>query len=90
MDRALDARHCVYKGPLRAAFIHPLAELSEGYFKSGVEQVVALAENLGTTYNSGALIFRGGEQPEQSPGPKIWALYGLRNRRRIAVDRQSS
>lgn len=71
-DRALDARYCVYKGALWAAFIHPLAELSEGYFKSGVEQVVTLAENFGTTSNSGALIFGGGEQQQEPPpGPKI-------------------
>jgi hypothetical protein len=70
-DRALDARYCVYKGTLSAGFIHPMGELSENYFKSGVEQVVTLAENFGTTYNSGALIFGGGQEPEPSPGPKI-------------------
>jgi hypothetical protein len=70
-DRALDARYCVYKGALLAAFIHPLAELSESYFKSGVEQVVTLAETFGTTYNSGALIFGGSQEPEPSPRPKI-------------------
>lgn len=70
-DRALDARYCVYKGALWAAFIHPLAELSEAYFESGVEQVVTLAETFGTTYNSGAFIFGGGEEQAPSPGPNL-------------------
>ncbi len=61
-DRALDARYCVSRDMLWSAFIHPLGELSDGFLCSGVEQVVNLAKNFGTSYSSGALAFGG--EPE--------------------------
>ena len=60
-DRALDARYCLYDGYLWSAFIHPLAELSEEYLRSGLDQVVTLVLTYGTSYTSGALQF-GGER----------------------------
>ena len=58
-DRALDARYCVKGDTLWSAFIHPLAQLSGGQFMNGLQQVVTLAKNYGTSYSSGDLFFKG-------------------------------
>ena len=58
-DRALDARYCVKGDTLWSAFIHPLAQLSGGQFMNGLQQVVTLAKNYGTSYSSGDLFFNG-------------------------------
>ncbi len=62
-DTALDARYAVAKGALWSAFIHPLSPLGDGEFESGLRQVATLAATYGTTYNSGALRFGGGDAP---------------------------
>ena len=58
-DRALDARYCINGDHLWSAFIHPLEELTDGLFLSGLNQVVTLADNYGTSFSSGALVFGG-------------------------------
>ncbi len=58
-DRALDARYCINDETLWSAFIHPLEQLNDGQFLSGLDQVVTLAKNYGTTFSSGGLIFGG-------------------------------
>ena len=60
-DSALDARYAVAKEVLWSAFIHPLSSLSDREFLVGVGQVVNLVSNYGSSYSSGALIFRGGD-----------------------------
>ncbi len=63
-DSALDARYSIANDTLWAAFIHPLSDLSEELFISGVAQSVNLAATYGTTYSSGAVIFNGGDSRE--------------------------
>lgn len=58
-DRALDARYCLYDGKLWSAFLHPLKNLDEKLFQSAVRQVATLADNHGSSYSSGELIFGG-------------------------------
>lgn len=58
-DRALDARYALTDDYLWAAFIHPLSPLSEAFLLSGLRQVATLAENFGTSYSSGELVFGG-------------------------------
>lgn len=60
-DSALDARYSIAKGKLWSAFIHPLAELTDEQFYSGLAQTITLAKSYGDTYSSGALIFKGGD-----------------------------
>ena len=60
-DRALDARYAVARGYVWSAFIHPLSVLSEAQFVDGVQQVVTLADNYGTSYSSTDLLFQGGQ-----------------------------
>lgn len=60
-DTALDARYAVAQGRLWSVFIHPLASLEKNEFLSGLGQVVILALTYGSTYQSGALAFRGGD-----------------------------
>lgn len=60
-DSALDARYAIAKGKLWSAFIHPLSELNEEQFFSGLAQTITLVKSYGETYSSGALIFKGGD-----------------------------
>jgi len=60
-DSALDARYSIAKEIVWAAFIHPLRELGNEEFLSGVGQAVNLALTYGEGYSSGALIFGGGD-----------------------------
>lgn len=60
-DSALDARYCIAQNIVWAAFIHPLSILSEEQFFSGLGQTINLAATYGTTFSSGALIFKGGD-----------------------------
>ncbi|MBN4069250.1 hypothetical protein JYT12_01265 [Beggiatoa alba] len=64
-DSALDARYSIANETLWAAFVHPLSDLSDHLFFSGVAQSVNLAATYGTTYSSGALVFNGGDSAEQ-------------------------
>lgn len=58
-DRALDARYCINGDMLWSAFIHPLEQLHANQFLNGLQQVVTLAKNYGTSYSSGDLAFNG-------------------------------
>jgi len=60
-DSALDARYSIAKDIVWAAFIHPLRELGDEEFLSGLGQAVNLALTYGENYSSGALIFGGGD-----------------------------
>jgi len=64
-DSALDARYSIARGVLWSAFIHPLSELSDHQFIDGLAQTVNLAGTFGTSYSSGALIFRGGDSKKE-------------------------
>lgn len=60
-DSALDARYSIAKDIVWATFLHPLKELGDAQFLSGVGQTVNLALTYGEGYSSGALIFGGGD-----------------------------
>jgi len=60
-DSALDARYSIAKEKLWSAYIHPLAELSDEQFYSGLAQTITLVKSYGDTYSSGALVFKGGD-----------------------------
>jgi hypothetical protein len=60
-DTALDARYAIAKGLLWATFIHPLSELHDTQFITGIGQTVNAAKSYGTTYSSGVLSFGGGD-----------------------------
>lgn len=60
-DTALDARYAVAKDVVWSVFIHPLAVLQDEEFLSGLGQTINLAKTYGSSYTSGALIFRGGD-----------------------------
>lgn len=60
-DSALDARYSIAKEKLWSAYIHPLAELSDEQFFSGLAQTITLVKSYGDTYSSGALVFSGGD-----------------------------
>lgn len=64
-DSALDARYSVANGVVWSVFIHSLSILSDEEFVSGFAQAVTAASTFGSTYSSGALIFRGGDSGEQ-------------------------
>jgi hypothetical protein len=60
-DRALDARYAAGRGYLWSVFVHPLSTLTDSEFLDGVEQVMTLARNYGTTYARSDLAFQGGQ-----------------------------
>ncbi len=64
-DSVLDARYSVANGVVWSAFIHPLSILSDEEFVSGLAQAITAAATFGTTYSSGALIFRGGDSSDE-------------------------
>lgn len=64
-DSALDARYCIANGVIWSAFIHPLSILSDEELLSGLAQALTAATSFGSTYSSGALIFRGGDSGEE-------------------------
>ncbi|QMU60185.1 MAG: hypothetical protein GKR92_13475 [Gammaproteobacteria bacterium] len=64
-DSALDARYSIANGVIWSAFIHPLSVLSDEEFISGLAQAMTAAATFGSTYSSGALIFRGGDSGGQ-------------------------
>lgn len=64
-DAVLDARYCIANGAVWSAFIHPLSILSDEEFVSGLAQALTAASTFGSTYSSGALIFRGGDSDEE-------------------------
>jgi len=64
-DSALDARYSVANGVIWSAFIHPLSPLTDEEFISGLAQAMTAASTFGSTYSSGAMIFRGGDSDEK-------------------------
>jgi hypothetical protein len=64
-DSSLDARYSVANGVVWSAFIHPLSELSDEEFISGLAQAITAANTFGSTYSSGALIFGSGDSSSQ-------------------------
>lgn len=64
-DSSLDARYSIANGVVWSAFIHPLSVLSDEEFISGLAQAITAAATFGSTYSSGALIFRGGDSDDQ-------------------------
>ncbi len=54
---ALDARYATSEGVLYSAYIHPLSPLTAEQIESAVRQVASLAENFGTSYSSGELLY---------------------------------
>lgn len=60
-DSALDARYAIAQDLLWGTFIHSLTSLSERDFVSGLAQALAVADNYGTSYSSGAVVFGGGD-----------------------------
>lgn len=74
-DRALDARYAINEGILWSAFIHPMGSLSHAQFDDGLEQVIRLANNFGTTYASTDMLFvPGGLDPDAQPEEELPAL----------------
>lgn len=63
-DSALDARYSVAQNILWSTFIHPLSSLEDKEFLSALGQVLNLASTYGSSYSSGALVFRGGDSEE--------------------------
>lgn len=64
-DSALDARYAIANGSLWSTFIHPLSPLGDAEFASGLAQAVTLAATFGSSYSSGALLYRGGDSSGQ-------------------------
>jgi hypothetical protein len=58
-DRALDAKYAISQDILWSVFMHRLKELTEDQIEDGIHQVVALAQNFGSSYSSSNLIFGG-------------------------------
>jgi len=58
-DRALDARYAIHGDGLWAVFLHPLSTLQPRDLEPALRQVVTLADNTGTTFASGGLVFGG-------------------------------
>jgi hypothetical protein len=62
-DSALDARYAIAQDVLWGTFIHPLISLDEKGFVSGLAQAIAVADNFGGSFSSGAVVFGGGDSP---------------------------
>ena len=63
-ESALDARYAIAQGALWSTFIHPLSQLSREEFVSGLGQTVNLVLTFGRSYNSGAVVFGGGDNSD--------------------------
>jgi len=64
---ALDARYAISDGVVYAAFLHPLAALTDELLLSALHQVASLAKTFGTTFSGGALHFPGSRQRQPTP-----------------------
>lgn len=60
-DSALDARYALAQGFLWSVYIHPLSPLTQDQIVSGISQTVTLVKTFGSTFNSGAFTFGGGD-----------------------------
>ncbi len=50
-----EARYSVSAGVIYAVYVHPLTSLTRAEFTSGLDQVIALSKNFGSTYSSGKI-----------------------------------
>jgi hypothetical protein len=55
----LDARYAISGGVIYSIFLHPISSLTPELIRSGLAQVVSLAQTFGTDFTSGKLHFRG-------------------------------
>lgn len=60
-DSALDARYAIAHDRIWGVFIHPLGDLTDELFLSGLGQVVNVSRTFGATFSSGELVFGGGD-----------------------------
>lgn len=60
-DSALDARYAIANGLLWGTYIHPLINLSEEQFLSGLGQTISIVNTFGTSFSSGTVVFGGGD-----------------------------
>ncbi len=60
-DTALDARYSIAKGVLWSLYLHPLGNLGDKQFLTGIGQVINLADSFGSTFSSGGISFGGGD-----------------------------
>ncbi len=58
---ALDARYAISNGMVWSAFVHPMSELSDAFFRIAINQVAVAHLTFGNQYTSGALVFGGKE-----------------------------
>ena len=63
---ALDARYALTSGTVVSVFLHPLSSLQDTDLRSGLNQVVNLAANFGTSYSSGGLGFVPNGEPQET------------------------
>lgn len=63
-DSALDARYAVAKDVVWGVFIHPLIDLTDDEFLSGIGQVVNISITFGSSFSSGMLMFGGGDSQD--------------------------
>lgn len=68
---AIDARYCVARGTLWAAYIHPLSLLTDDQFLAGLKQAISLVETYGTTYSGGSLRFQADDSEQKDNEKKI-------------------
>lgn len=59
-DRVLDARYAINDGLVFSMFPHQLSLLTKPILDNALENVIALAQNTGSTFASSDLIFGGG------------------------------
>ena len=64
-DSALDARYAIAQGAVWSVFLHRLSSLPTEDFASGIAQTVSLVRTYGTTFQSGAAVFGGGDSAEE-------------------------
>ena len=50
-----DARYSVSSGVIYAVYVHPLGSLTRELLVSGLDQVIALSKNFGSTFSSGKI-----------------------------------
>lgn len=64
-DSALDARYAIAQGAVWSVFLHRLSSLPLEDFASGIAQSVNLVRTYGTSFQSGAAVYGGGDSAEE-------------------------
>ena len=70
-DSVLDCRYAVANDLIWSAFLHPFRSLTEEDLHSAISQVRTAAETFGTTFSSGALMFRGGDTEQMNESGEL-------------------